>query len=118
VLPDDVRGRIGDMVDAISKIRAYATGHDSTSFASEGMTRDAVVWNLAVLGEAARAIPDDVVEANPQIPWRKMRSLRNLLIHAYFGISDAIVWATVIDDVLPLEADLRSLLTASSEGDE
>jgi uncharacterized protein with HEPN domain len=117
VLPDDVRGRIGDMVEAISKIRAYVTGHDSTSFASDGKARDAVVWNLAVLGEAARAIPDDVVEANPQIPWRKMRALRNLLIHEYFGISDAIVWSTVADDVLPLEADLQTVLTSSSEGD-
>jgi uncharacterized protein with HEPN domain len=116
VLPDDVRGRIGDMVEAIAKIRSYVTGHDSTSFASDGKARDAVVWNLAVLGEAARSIPDDLVEANPQIPWRKMRALRNLLIHEYFGISDAIVWATVLEDVLPLEAHLRLMLTSSSEG--
>jgi uncharacterized protein with HEPN domain len=116
VLPDDVRGRIGDMVEAIAKFRAYVTGHDSTSFASDGKVRDAVVWNLAVLGEAARSIPDDLVEANPQIPWRKMRALRNLLIHEYFGISDAIVWATVLEDVLPLEANHRSMLTPSSGG--
>jgi hypothetical protein len=65
------------MVEAIAKIRAYVTGHDSTSFASDGKVRDAVVGNLAVLGEAARSIPDDLVEANPQIPWRKMRAARS-----------------------------------------
>jgi hypothetical protein len=64
VLHDDVRGRIGDMVAAISKIRTYVKGHDSASFAADGKARDAVVWNLAVLGEAARAIPDAQVDAH------------------------------------------------------
>jgi uncharacterized protein with HEPN domain len=50
------------MVEAISKIRAYATGHDSASLAADGKARDAVVGNLAVLSEAARAIPDDLLD--------------------------------------------------------
>jgi uncharacterized protein with HEPN domain len=118
VLHDDVRGRIGDMVAAISKIRTYVKGHDSASFAADGKARDAVVWNLAVLGEAARAIPDDIVDTHRHIPWRKMRALRNVLIHEYFGISDAIVWATVMDDVLPLEEDLQDILQSLRQSDE
>lgn len=110
MLPEDVRGRIGDMIDAIGKIRVYVAGHDAKSFAADGKARDAVVWNLTVLGEAARAVPDAVIDAHQRIPWRKMRALRNLLVHEYFGISDAIVWATVVDDVLPLEAELRTML--------
>jgi uncharacterized protein with HEPN domain len=53
--------------------------------------RDAVSWNLTVLGEAVRGVPDDVQASNRDIPWAKMRGMRNLLVHEYFGIDDMIV---------------------------
>ena len=67
------------------------------------------MWNLAVLGEAVRGIPDEVQAAHPEIPWAKMRGMRNVLVHEYFGIDDQIVWATATLNVLPLAAPLRRL---------
>jgi len=56
-----------------------------------------------------RGVSDEVQAAHPEIPWATMRGLRNLLVHACFGIDDRIVWATATMNVLPLAAPLRRL---------
>jgi uncharacterized protein with HEPN domain len=88
----DARGRIADMLEAIAGIESAISGHDATTFAADRKARDAVLWNLTVLGEAVRGVPSEVQAANPEIPWAKMRGMRNLLVHEYFGIDDQIVW--------------------------
>jgi uncharacterized protein with HEPN domain len=105
----DVVGRITDMLDAISAIETAIRGHDATTFPTDRTARDAVLWNLTVLGEAVRGIPDEVQAANAEIPWAKMRGIRNVLVHQYFGIDDQIVWATATSNVLPLAGPLRRL---------
>ena len=69
--------RIDDMVAAIEAILEYTAGMDRAGFAADRRTVDAVVRNLIVIGEAAGHVPDDVVAANPQIPWARMRGLRS-----------------------------------------
>jgi uncharacterized protein with HEPN domain len=66
-------------------------------------------WNLIVLREAVRGVPDEVQTSNPEIPWAKMPAMRNLLVHEYFGIDDQIVWAMATDNVVPLAMLLRRL---------
>jgi uncharacterized protein with HEPN domain len=106
----DVRGRLEDILEAIERIVRYTADHDATSFAADSKTRDAVVWNLTLLGEATRGIPVSLQQTHPRIPWAKLRGLRNFLVHEYFGIDDRIVWTTATSDVVRLEADLRALL--------
>lgn len=87
-LEEDVLGRVQDMIDAIQAVEAIVEGMDEASFLAERRSRDAVLWNLTVLGEAVRGVPADVQAAHPEIPWARMRGLRNLLVHEYFGIDD------------------------------
>jgi len=87
----DARGRIVVMLDAIAGIEAAIRGHDAATFPVDRKARDAVSWNLTVLGEAVRGVPDEVQASHPEIPWGKMRAMRNLLVHEYFGIDDQIV---------------------------
>jgi uncharacterized protein len=95
VQPDaDVRGRIADMLEAIDRIASCTRDHDAGTFADSGMARDAVVWNLTVLGEAVRGVPEEVQVRHPEIPWAKLRGLRGLLVDEDFGIADQIVWTT------------------------
>ena len=105
----DAVGRITDMLEAIAAIETAIRGHDAATFPNDRKARDAVLWNLTVLGEAVRGIPDEVQAAHAEIPWAKMRGMRNLLVHQYFGIDDQIVWVTATSNVLPLAAPLRRL---------
>jgi uncharacterized protein len=112
---DGWRGRIADMLEAIDRIAEFTTDLDATTFARDPMARDAVIWNLTVIGGAARAIPTSVEAQHADIPWAKMRGLRNLLVHEYFGIDDQIIWVTVVENVLPLAQQLRRLLDAGED---
>ena len=50
------------------------------------MVVDAVARNFEIIGEAAKNVPKDVQDRYPEIPWRKMYGLRNLITHEYFGV--------------------------------
>ena len=59
------------------------------------MVQDAVLYNLAIIGEAARHIPEEICRRFSEVAWAKMRGMRNIVTHEYFGISLPIVWETV-----------------------
>jgi len=101
--------RIDDMVAAIDKVLGYTAGMDKASFAADERTIDAVVRNLIVIGEAAGHVPEDVVAASPQIPWARMRGMRNLAVHEYFGIDVNVLWDTVTINLPALLPQLREL---------
>jgi len=86
-------------------------------FFNDRLHVDAVIKNLAVIGEAARRVPASVVEAHPEVPWSKMRAMRNIVVHEYFGIDEGVLWGTLIDDLPPLVGLLAPLLVQSDEKD-
>jgi uncharacterized protein with HEPN domain len=110
VPPRDWRLRVEDILEAVSRIAAYTRGMTPEAFAADSRTVDAVVRNLEIIGEAAGHIDEAVLRAAPEIPWDKMRGLRNVVAHEYFGVDAGIIWHTVRNDLPPLEGPLRRLL--------
>ena len=100
---------IDDMIGFAERLLAYTAGMDRQSFAGDGRTYDAVLRNLELIGEAATHIPEEIREAHPVIPWRRVIATRNRLIHAYLGIDDDIVWSILRDDIPGLLTALRRL---------
>ncbi len=83
---------------------------DLKLFAEDRKTVDAVVRNFTIIGEAAIRIPEHVIAENPEIPWRDMSDMRNLIVHEYFGVSNKILWETIQTDLPPLVPLLQKLL--------
>jgi len=83
--------QLDDIRQAISRIRKYLSSIDYDAFAGEEKTQDAVIRNLEIIGEASRALPEEVKAQANEVEWRKMIALRNLLLHEYFGVSLPIV---------------------------
>ena len=80
-------------------------------FAADRKTIDAVIKNFIVIGEAACHIPEDICQANPEIPWSDMRSMRNFVVHEYFSVNDKILWDTIQVDLPPVVPLLTALLS-------
>jgi uncharacterized protein with HEPN domain len=78
--------------------RAHA-GNGFRDVRADEWLLDAVLRNLTVIGEAARHVPDAVRAERPQVPWRDMQDLRNLVVHEYFGVDLAVIWRTVCVDL-------------------
>jgi uncharacterized protein with HEPN domain len=79
-------------------------------FLRDGRTIDAVVRKLTIIGEAAVHVPDSICGESPDIPWIDMRTMRNFVVHEYFGISERIVWDTVQNDLPAIIEPLKRLL--------
>lgn len=106
----DWRFRVRDILAAVNAVAAYTDGMSYEDFAADGRTRDAVVRNLMTLGESVRWIPDVILDEHPAVPWRTMRGVRNVVVHEYFGVDDAILWQTVQGDLPPLVPLLEAVL--------
>lgn len=101
---------LDDILDAIAKIRNYTTGLDYATFSKDVKTQDAVVRNLEIIGEAAGRLPDAVITQAPEIEWRKIVGLRNILAHEYFGVSIPVVWDIIQNKLDSLELSCRALM--------
>jgi uncharacterized protein with HEPN domain len=77
--------------------------YDHDTFAADERTRAAVIRNIEIIGEAAGKLPYEVTARAPQIPWRLICDMRNVLAHAYFGVSLKIVWDTATTQIDDLE---------------
>ena len=108
--PRDWQLRIRDILESIAAIREYVAGMDHEAFRLDRKTVDAVVRRLTIIGEAARNVPLSISDAHPEVPWRQMRDIRNIVVHAYFGVRLDILWGTVKDDLPPLVPILEDLL--------
>jgi hypothetical protein len=110
VPPRDWRLRVADILAAVERIGRYTANLHEADFARDEKTVEAVCFALVVIGEAVTHVPDDVQASAPQIPWRKMKGMRNIAAHEYFGLDRSTVWQTATGDVPALKPLLESLL--------
>lgn len=82
-MPIDYRLFLDDILEAINKIREYTAGLGYCAFVKDSKTQDAVVRNLEIIGEAAGRLPEPVRLEAPEIEWRKIVGLRNILAHEF-----------------------------------
>ena len=87
---------IEDCLEAILKILQYTKNLKEKDFCSNELVFDAVIRNFEIIGEAAKNIPDVVKGQYPDIPWKNIIAMRNLISHEYFGISKKIIWKTIL----------------------
>ncbi len=105
---------LDDMIAFAEKVIAYTHGLDQDGFVSSSLNYDATLRNLELIGEAATHLPNDVRQANPQIPWRLIIATRNRLIHGYLGIDNDTLWSVIQSDVPVLLPHLHELRGALS----
>ena len=106
----DWKIRITDILQAIKEILELTEGMTAAQFSQDARTVKAVLYNFAVIGEAARHVPIEVREAWPAVPWREMGDMRNVVIHEYFGVDPEIIWETIRQELSPLTPQLEEIL--------
>jgi len=98
------RDRLNDVADAIAAIRAHAKRRTD-----ERLRRDAMLYNLMILGEAVKGLSDETKARRPEVPWREIAGLRDLLAHEYYRIELSVIEDIVERDLTPLAAAIAAL---------
>jgi uncharacterized protein with HEPN domain len=112
----DYRLYLEDILEAIQKIDSYLHGISFEQFNEDNMRVDAVVRNLEIIGEATKHIPPAMREKYPEIEWRKMAGMRDVMAHGYFSVSLNIVW-DVVQNKLPELSDYVARLLKEEAGE-
>ncbi len=104
------------MLQAIADIELHLEGRTEEDVDRDRQAAQAVLWNFVVLGEAANAIPQEIKDATPEIPWRKIRGMRNVIAHQYFAVRLSVVWDTAVEELPAVKQALTELLSAHPPG--
>lgn len=108
-MPRDYRVFLDDILEATRKVLEYTAGFSYEQFFTDRKTVEAVVWNLQIIGEAAKNIPEEIRSRHPNVPWRDMAGLRDIIVHQYFGLKLDVIWKVIQDDLPRVEALVRGI---------
>jgi len=109
-MPRSESQRLQDMRDACERIAGFFAGMDVEAFRADQRTIRAVLYDLVVLGEAAKGISPETRARFPQVPWKAVAGMKDVATHQYHGIMLELVWETVTARVPEL---LRALTHAA-----
>lgn len=109
-VPQPWKLRIQHMLDAIATCRTHVMGLTQEQLGNDLLRLHAVAWNITILGEASRHIPDDIIQGCPEVPWAQIRGMRNHIVHGYDQIDLEIMWNVVENRLPPLVPHLERLL--------
>lgn len=102
-----------EMLDCIALIESYTQGITYETFYNERMRRDAVLLQIANIGEAGRKLSKDFRKKHFEVPWLQIINMRHRIAHEYSSLDLRAVWDTATMDIAPLKEAILSILNQS-----
>lgn len=110
----DYRLFLQDILESIEKIERYTVNLSFDGFNGNEMVTDAVIRNFEIIGEASTHISDEIKSKYPSMPWDKMKSMRNIVAHEYFGIDYDTIWKTIKKSLPVLKVEITKAIELES----
>ena len=109
-MPSRDHQALEDMLGAARKVLEYAQGTTRESLPILQMRLDALLYEIVVMGEAARRLSPEIRAAHPEIPWRAIIGMRSVITHGYDQIDDDELWEVIERDLPELMPKLETVL--------
>ena len=103
---------IRDALDCIERYTVDGKG----AFLADEKTQDAVIYNLAIIGEAVKKLPPALRHSHPSIPWKSIAGMRDIVVHDYDSSEVSRVWAVVRKDLPRLRRIIDTMLRQPATG--
>lgn len=106
---------IGHITESIVLIEQYAEHLTVDKFKKNIAMQDAIIRRLEIIGEAVKNISLAFKARYPDIPWKQMAGMRDILIHEYFEVDLFLTWTVVTSDLPLIKTKLQQILSEESE---
>lgn len=101
---------LADILSSIDNIQSYTRSMTYDELIADRRTLDAVIHNFYIIGEATKQIPETIRIKYPQVEWKKIAGLRDIIAHAYFSLNTQIIWSIIQTKLEPLKATVEAIL--------
>ncbi len=101
---------LNDILDAIITIEEYIHALSEDDFYNDRKTKDAVVRNFEIIGEASKQVTAAYKAIHPEVEWREAADLKNKIIHEYFGLDYVLLWEIIQLDLPSLKQKIQTLI--------
>jgi len=109
---------VKDIFEAIKDIDIFVGDMDYGEFLNDKKTQKAVVWQIHVIGEATKNIPNSIREKYKEVPWKYMARIRDKIAHFYFGIDYEIVWNVIKENLPAIKPAIEKILRDSARNNK
>jgi uncharacterized protein with HEPN domain len=100
---------VAEMIGACARIVELVADRDEAAVEADPTSREALLWNFTVLGEAAGQVSASLRAVETEVPWRRATAMRNRIVHGYWSVETDIVVTTARDEIPGLAERLRDL---------
>jgi len=102
--------RVKDMLDSMERVERFVTGMSYDDFVKDDKTSSAAIRCVEIMGEAAKHVPESLRRKYPEIPWRSIAVMRDMLTHAYFAVALQRIWLVIKEDIPQLRPQLQRVM--------
>ncbi len=106
----DYRHYLLDITQSIAKIQKYTGNFDCEQFVNNELIYDSTVFNLQIIGEATLNLPKEIQQKYPEVEWKDLAGLRNLIAHGYYKLKPQIIWNIIQTDLPVLQSQIDKII--------
>tara|TARA_R100001143_G_C3361009_1_gene135767 strand:- start:10005 stop:10349 length:345 start_codon:yes stop_codon:yes gene_type:complete len=102
-----------DILESIEHIQRFLLDVSEDEFYENVEKQDAVLRRLEIIGEAVKHLPEEIRVNNPNVPWRQIAGMRDIIIHEYFGVTLEMIWIVASEDIAELKETVEKILSSN-----
>lgn len=101
---------IKHILECIERVKEYTDPITEDEFCNSVQVQDAVIRRIEIIGEAAKNISSDIKSKYPDIPWKQICGMRDMLVHEYFGVDLGLTWKVAKEDIIELKNKIQEIV--------
>ncbi len=100
---------LSHILDSIELIESYSRGKTEFDLINSIGLQDKIIRRIEIIGEAVKNLPEDLKVDHPEVPWRDLAGMRDIVAHQYFGVDLETVWLVAANELPELKAKIQKI---------